>query len=257
MEEWCMKPVDFKDIYWDGRHYDLKYKDLKDDIPFYLQQAEKYGNPVLELGCGTGRITIPLAEKGFDITGLDILEPMLELAKKKAEEKEMNIKWVLADCRNFRLGKKFNLIFFPFSSIAHLHDLESIKACFSCVKEHLTDEGRFIIDYFNPRLDYLLRDPNEKRSIVSYPDPDGSGTVEILETNVYDTVSQINRIKWVYKTGKFEEVEKELNMRIFYPKELDALVQLNGLDIEAKFGNFDESPFNSDSPKQIMVCRIS
>jgi SAM-dependent methyltransferase len=252
-----LEPIDCEDIYWDGRHYDLKYRDLKDDIPFYLKQAEKYGDPILELACGTGRITLPLAEKEFDVTGLDVSEPMLDKAIEKAAEKEVKVEWVKADCRDFHLGKKFNLILFPFSSIAHLHDLDSIKGCFSCVREHMTDKGVFIIDYFNPRLDFLLRDPKEQRSITSYPDPDGRGTVEILETNEYDSKNQINRIKWTYKIGDSKISEKELNMRIFYPQELDALIRLNGFEIVSKYGNSHESAFDSDSPKQVIVCRKS
>lgn len=250
-----MEPIDCEDIYWDGRHYDLKYRDLKEDIPFYLKQAEKYGDPILELACGTGRITIPLAEKGFDVTGLDISEPMLDLAIKKSAEKDVRINWVKADFRDFHLGMKANLILLPFSSIAHIHDLEGLKGCFSCVGEHMTDKGRFIIDYFNPRLDFLLRDPKEQRSITSYSDPDGKGIVEILETNVYDLKNQINRIKWAYKIEESIISEKDLNMRIFYPQELDALVELNGFEIESKYGNTDESPFESESPKQVIVCR--
>ena len=251
-----MKPMDCEKIYWDGRHYDLKYMDLKEDIPFYIKQVEEFSDPVLELACGTGRITIPIAEKGYDVTGLDISEPMLEHAKEKAENRGVEVDWVKADCRDFQLNKKFNLIIFPFNAIAHLHDLESINACFSRVKEHLTDNGRFIVDFFNPRLDYLLRDPDKRRPIVQYPDPDGKGTVEIEEVNVYDVATQVNLVKWYYKIEDKEEI-MELNMRIFYPRELDALLTLNGLEIKEKHGNFDEAPFKSDSPKQLVICKKS
>lgn len=166
-----MKSMDCKYLYFDGRHYDLHYKDRVEDIPFYLRQIENYGEPVLELGCGTGRITIPIAEKGIDITGLDISELMLVYAKKKAEEKKVNVKWMEADCRKFKIDLKFSLIIFPFSTIAHLHDTESIETCFLRVKEHLTDKGRFIIDYFNPKLDFLVRDPAVRNPVAEYPDP--------------------------------------------------------------------------------------
>ncbi|UCE74640.1 MAG: class I SAM-dependent methyltransferase [Methanomassiliicoccales archaeon] len=253
-----MKTCDCEDIYWDGRHYDKKYQDLAEDIPFYLRQVEKYGEPVLELACGTGRVTIPIAEKGFDITGLDISEPMLALAKEKAAERKVDVKWILADYRDFKLDTKFNLIIIPFNSMAHILDLESLNACFSRVKEHLTASGRFIVDYFNPRLDFLLRDPSSRRLIKEYPDPDGKGIVVIYETNVYDAVTQINRIKWYYKIGdEGKEWIKELNMRIYYPQELDELLLLNGFKIEVKYGNFDETPFESQSPKQLIVCRKS
>lgn len=252
-----MKPIDFEDLYWDGQHYDLQNLDYVNDIPFYLRKARQYSEPVLELACGTGRITIPIAEQGIDMTGLDISEPMISYAKKKAKEKGVTVEWVKADCRNFKLDRKFNIIFFPFNSIAHLHDLESIKSCFSCVKMHLKDEGRFIIDIFNPRLDILTRDSSMRYPVAEYPDPNGKGTVVITENNLYDTATQINRIKWYYKIGSEPEVVKELNMRIFYPQEIDALLHYNGFKIEDKFGDYDEKPFTSTSTKQVIVCYVN
>jgi SAM-dependent methyltransferase len=251
-----MKPVDCEELYDNPQNYDLENA-FDYDVPFYLKQIKKYGDPVLELACGTGRITIPLAEQGIDIAGLDISEPMLSYAKKKAKEKGVTIEWVKADCRNFKLDRKFNLIFLPFNSIAHLQDLESIESCFSCVKMHLKDEGRFIIDIFNPRLDILIRDSAARYPVAEYPDPDGNGTVVITENNIYDAAAQINRIKWYYKvSGKPDEVVKELNMRIFYPRELNELLHYNGFKIEAKFGDYNESPFTSKSPKQLAICKV-
>ena len=78
-----MKPIDSLEIYDDPRHYDLKYEDFVEDVPFWLRQVEKYGEPVLELACGTGRITIPIAEKRFDITGLDISESCSNTQRKR------------------------------------------------------------------------------------------------------------------------------------------------------------------------------
>lgn len=252
-----IKPIDCEQLYNDGRHYDLQNKNIVDDIPFYFGQIKKYGEPVLELACGTGRITIPIAEQGIQITGLDISEPMLSHAQKKSAVEGIDVEWIRADCRNFKLNKKFNLIILPFNSIAHLHDLESIEACFSCVKEHLTNEGRFVIDVFNPRLDILTRDPDRRYPVAQYFDPDGKGEVVITENNIYEPATQINRTKWYFKIGRqTEERVEELNMRIFYPQELDALLLYNGFTIEAKFGNYGEMSFVSASPKQLIVCHI-
>ncbi|MBI4721665.1 MAG: class I SAM-dependent methyltransferase [Candidatus Stahlbacteria bacterium] len=250
-----MKPIDCGPIYRNGRYYDIQNKDFVDDISFYLHKIKNYGEPVLELACGTGRITIPMAEQGIQITGLDISEPMLAQAKRKAER--IDIEWVKADCRDFKLSKKFNLIFVPFNSIAHIHDLESIKSCLSYVKMHLKDNGRFIIDIFNPCLNILTRDPSNRYPVAEYPDPDGKGNVVITENNVYDSATQINYIKWYYKIGnQAKEIVEELNLRMFYPQEIDAILYYNGLMIEDKFGNYDETPFMSTSPKQIIVCYI-
>ncbi len=249
--------MDCHDIYADGRHYDLQNKDFVDDIPFYLGQIRRFGHPVLELGCGTGRVTIPLAQRGIQITGLDISRGMLSRAKEKAAAAGVDVEWIEADCRNFELVKRFKTILFPYNAIAHLHDFESIQSCFSCAKRHLSARGRFIVDIFNPCLAVLTRVQGKRYKVAEYPDPDGRGTVVITETNVYDAVSQINRITWYFKIGKRrEEIQKALNMRIFYPQELDALLYYNGFVLEEKIGNYDGAPFTAASPKQLCVCRV-
>ncbi len=243
-------------LYADGRHYDLQHAGMTDDIPFYLRQARELGGDALEIACGTGRITIPLAEAGIKITGLDLEEGMLRQARAKAAEKGIAVDLVQGDCRRLDLGRKFNLVFFPFNSIAHLHDPESIEACFAGAREHLSDRGRFIVDIFNPRLDILIRDASERYPVAEYPDPDGGGTVLITENNVYDAATQVNHIKWYYRVGKSgAERVAELDMRVFFPQELDALLRASGFEIEAKYGDFDESPFVSGSPKQIIRVR--
>jgi SAM-dependent methyltransferase len=251
-----MKPSDCEKFYRDGRHYDLKTRNIVDDIPFYMSQIARFGDPVLELAAGTGRISIPLADYGVRITALDISESMLAHGRKKADEKGVNIEWIKADCRKFNLDRKFNFIFLPFNSIAHLHDLESLEGCFGCVGKHLTEKGRFVIDIFNPRLDILIRDRSRRYPVAQYPDPDGGSTVVITENNIYDAAFQINKIKWYYSIGGEEDkFAHDVNMRIFYPQELDALLHYNGFVIESKFGDYDESPFESSSPKQLIVCR--
>lgn len=251
-----MKPIDCHDVYRDGRHYDLQSADFVEDIAFYAKQIEAYGQPVLELACGTGRITIPLAEKGIRIAGLDVSEAMLARAREKAGEKGVDIDWIQADCRDFRLNGTFNLIFFPFNSITHLQDRESLEACLSCVKKHLTQEGRFIIDVFNPSLGVLLSDPTERRTVREYDDPDGKGRVIITESNVYDAATQINKIRWHYDIGAGATTfTVKNNMRIYSPQELDGLLHYNGFEIEAKYGNYHQAPFVSTSQKQIIICR--
>jgi SAM-dependent methyltransferase len=250
-----MKPVDSSGIYRDGRHYDLENVDIRDDIPFYIQKIAEYGEPVLELACGTGRITIPIAERGVSVAGLDISEAMLAHARDKAARKNLEIEWIAADCRTFTIDRRFKLIFFPFNSFLHLHDLESIEACLGRVREHLADGGRFIIDIFNPSLNILTRDPSLRYPVGEYPDPDGRGAVVITESNVYDPATQINYIKWYFKIGQSpDETVEELNLRILYPQEFDALLKYNGFSIEAKYGDYARNPFASGSPKQIVVC---
>lgn len=250
-----LKPNDSFDIYSDGRFFDLETADYLYDIPFYLEQAKSHGGPILELACGTGRITIPLAQEGFEITGLDISQAMLEQARLKADRAGVKVQWLEGDCRSYNLDRRFKLVFFPFNAMAHIHDLESQEELFERIHEHLEANGRFVFDWFNPNLEILMRDPSRRYPGFRYDDPDGAGKVIVTENNVYDSATQINHIKWYYKIGSAEEVVRELNMRILFPKELDALLHYNGFEIEAKYGDFDMSAFESSSRHQVLVCR--
>ena len=252
-----MKPPDIEHLYFDGRHYDQRYIP-SEDIPFWINQVKRYGVPVLELACGTGRVSIPLAKGGFKVTGIDISDSMLAEAKKKSLQENVAVEWIKVDIRDFDLGKKFPLIIFPANTICFLYELDELEACLSCVKRHLRPNGRFIIDVFNPRLDILLRDPEKRYPHSEYPDPDTQVTIKVMENNIYDSASQVNSIKLFYKLPrKAEEIVEELNMRIYFPQELDSLLKYNGFRIEAKFGNHDEKPFKSESIKQMVICSLN
>ncbi|KPJ51543.1 hypothetical protein AMJ39_09695 [candidate division TA06 bacterium DG_24] len=97
----------------------------------------------------------------------------------------------------------------------------------------------------------LLR---ERHPVARYDDPDGSGEVVITESNEYDRATQVNRIKWHYEIGTQPERIVENNVRIFFPQELDALLRWSGFRIDSKFGDYDRTPFESNSRKQLAVC---
>jgi SAM-dependent methyltransferase len=242
-------------VYNDGRHYDAQQKDFAVDIPFYLEQSVNYGDPILELACGTGRVSIPIAKSGFDVTGIDISSGMLNSAAVDAAEAGAKINFIKGDIRNFKIDKKFNLIIFPFNSLAHLLDLESVNGCFQSVREHLLPDGRFILDFMNPDFKYFMRDQSVSYPVDTYPDPDSDEMVIITENNFYDRATQINHIKWHYKIGE-KEFTYDWSMRMYYPQELQALLIENGFNIEHKFGSFDCAEFATDSAKQIYVCSV-
>jgi 2-polyprenyl-3-methyl-5-hydroxy-6-metoxy-1,4-benzoquinol methylase len=244
-------------LYYHPQHYDLRYRNLVEDIPFLIHQVEHFGAPVLELGCGTGRILFPLAERKFSVTGIEISSAMVKHARQKAKEKKLFVEVVRSDCSNFSLGKKFKTILLSFNFIAHLRDVRSFTACFSCVKKHLAPRGKVIIDYINPDVLALAIANRRIENIIAYPHPEGKGTVNVSVSNHYDAATQINHIYWHYAYEKeTKEHVDDVQMRIYFPLELDALLRHHGLTIEEKYGNYDESPFTSSSPKQLFVCSL-
>ena len=239
----------------DGKHYDQMHRDADWDLSFWSGQTRKYGDPVLELACGTGRVANTLALEDFRVTGIDNSETMLSEARRKSASQGIDVEWVLADVRHFELETTYSLIIFPFRSIAAISTAKDLEACLSCVKKHLDPDGRFIIDAFNPDLDVLRRSPEEKYPFAEYPDPEGNGTIVVSHSDVYDAASQINRIKLFFKLpSQTEEVIEGLNLRMYFPQELDALLEYNGFVIEDKFGDYEETPFVSSARLQLVVC---
>lgn len=246
-------------LYSDAQLYDLVIGAYAtgDFLDFYKRQIARYGEPVLELACGSGRLTIPLAEAGIEIMGLDVSEEMLSLATLKASERGVKIPVVQGDVRSFKLGKKFKFIFIPAQSLTHLHQRAEIEDCFSCVRQHLAEGGRFLVELFNSSVKLLARESDHRYEVGEYEDPNEQGRqVFVTEEIRYDAATQINHIQWYFRNERSDkESVRAFEMRQFFPQEIDALLWYNGFKIEHKYGSYDEQEFYSDSPKQLIVCR--
>jgi SAM-dependent methyltransferase len=255
-----MKSNESIPLYRDGRHYDALNSFLTADIPFYVDQAGRTDGPVLELACGTGRLTIPIAQSGVEIVGLDLSPSMLEHARTKASTAGVAIQFVEGDCRAFALGRKFALIFMAFNSMQHLHDHASLAALFANVRKHLAEGGRFVFDVFNPKLELLVRSPDDRRLEREYQDPDGKGLMMFENSMIYDDASQVSHITCYFvrrglNGDQLDVRTEDLHLRCFFPQELDLLVQSQGFEIVEKLGNFERKSFGSGDLKQVVVCR--
>ena len=246
------------DIYLDGRHYDRLFADGHEDLAFWVNLANEYGDPVLELACGTGRVTVALAQEGFSVTGIDNSEEMLKEARRKSAEAGVEVEWVKADMRDFDLDKVFSLIILPANALCHLLDLSDFEACLMNVRKHLAPNGRFVIDVFVPKMELLINKPGERSPFSEYNDPDGRGRIVVTESYVYESDTQIKRIKTYHSIpSEEEEIEGELNMRMYFPQELDALIEYNGFVIDSKYGSYNHIGFDSESGKQLIVCKMA
>ena len=243
-------------LYDDSLFYDLVHGEYAapEALAFYQDKIVVYGSPVLELACGTGAYLIPLAEKGIEIVGVDISDEMLSRAKEKAAARNVRVDLRKSDIRDFEWNQKFPLILLLGNSLQHLLKREDVEKCFAAVKRHLTPNGRFVVEVFNPSLKILSRQPDENVPESEYETTEGKA---VLTGKVdYDAATQINRITWNYQIQAIGENKQfSFTMRQFFPQELDALLLYNNFQIEQKFGNRDGSAFESNSPRQIVVAK--
>ena len=241
-------------IYQDGRSYDQLFARPNQDLAFWFDQARQHRDPVLELACGTGRVTMALAKQSFKMTGLDFSEAMLNEAKRKSAAENVEIEWIEGDMRDFYLGKMFSLVILPANALCHLLSLEDFEACLASVKKHLDSGGKFVIDVFVPKMELLVDKPGERFPFSEYDDPGGRGRIVVTESYVYEPHTQIKRVTTHHRIPGKEETEGEINMRMYFPQELDALIKYNGFLIDNKYGDYDQATFDTQSEKQLVVC---
>lgn len=242
------------DLIYDANIYDGMNTFLS-DLQFYKKWLPKNkGAKILELCCGTGRLTLPIAMDGYNINGVDYTSSMLDKAKMKAFEAGLDISFIEADIRSLDLQEKYDLIFIPFNSIHHLYKNEDLFKTFNVVKKHLKEGGLFLLDCFNPNIEYIVEGGKEQKEVATYTTGDGR-EVLIKQTMRYENKTQINRIEWHYFiNGEFNSIQN-LDMRMFFPQELDSYLEWNGFNIIHKYGGFEEEAFNDNSEKQVFVCQ--
>lgn len=246
--------TDYKvgDLIYDADIYDGLNTFLS-DLQFYKKWLPKNKDAkILELCCGTGRLTLPIAKDGYNICGVDYTSSMLRQAKIKAAEAGLEINFIEADIRTLNIKEKFDLIFIPFNSIHHLYKNEDLFETLEGIKKHLKQGGLFLLDCFNPNIQYIVESEKEEKVIAEYTTSDGR-EVLIKQTMHYENATQINRIEWhYYINGEFYSIQN-LDMRLFFPQELDSYLKWAGFNIIRKFGSFEEEPFTDNSEKQIYV----
>ncbi|MBY0281940.1 MAG: class I SAM-dependent methyltransferase [Alphaproteobacteria bacterium] len=232
--------------------YDQEYGSFEPDGPFYLNLAKKYKDSVLEIGCGTGRITIPIAHIGAKITGLDISAPMLEQATKKA--KNLNIEWILKDCQDFSLKKKFSFIFMAGNAFQALLNLQAQEKFIKCVRHHLKTEGLFVFDTRNLFPEKFSSPPKEPEYWHSFKDQQGI-KVDVYGWYTYNPLSQIATFYTIRKWPDHSQ-NTTISLKYTYLHELKALLSREGFEIINVFSYFKGQLWNHESERIVIISRL-
>jgi SAM-dependent methyltransferase len=261
------------DHYLDPLLYDFEYSDQRDDLEWYCALADERAGSreILELGAGSGRISIPLAFAGHSLVALDRMQPMLDhlVAKldRLAEAGEAptgSIEPLIADMSALPLDDgRFGLVIAPFNCLMHLYGWRDLLACFSEVYRVLEPGGTFAFDVLLPDLDWLRWDPNERHAVTEFEHP-RTGEKLIYSTNhEYDPETQICHIRIYYDESHggrlragVEPLETvHLAHRQIFPEELRMLLGVAGFEIESHTGDFLDLSLNHDVEVQAVVCR--
>lgn len=244
-------------FYDDAEGYDLLCAALEHphERRFYRDLARSLGTParILDLGCGTGRLTLDWAQDGHHVTGLDRSEAMLRHAEAKAHALAVSVQWVEADCRDFTVAERFDLIAFPANGLCHLTDPADVRACLLKARAHARPGGQLVLELFNPWLPRTGRATGERAFLGRYTDRAGRA-LALVEEHRFEPETGLSHLTWITRHGRETVRVRELDLRLYPPQETEALLRSTGWRVERCYGDFDLSPLTEDAPAQILVC---
>jgi SAM-dependent methyltransferase len=249
--------------YEDPAYYTKTYRTRVEDVRYYVDLAVERRASVLEYGCGNGRISIPLARAGVNVTGVDLSAPMLDdfsrrLALQPSEVRR-RVSMRRGDMRELRLRGRYDLVICPFNAFLHLYHFLDVERFLARVTAHLAARGELVFDVSIPDASELARDPKRAYSAprFRYPDGDGDGQmVRYSERFDYDKVRQILFVAMEFAPLSGEEGwMTPLAHRQFFPQELEALLHYNGFEITARYGDFFRSPLDNSAGLLVVHAR--
>ena len=239
----------------DPKNYDREFGTIGAEGAFFLDLVRRHGGPVLDIGCGTGRLAIPLAREGLAVTGIDLSEGML--ARGHALSANLEIDWVRGDMREMALARRYRSAFMAGHAFqAMLTDGEQ-TALFGGVARHLEPGGVFAFTSRNPRERDLYG--NEAETFWhSFTDTEGR-RVDVSTAETYDPAGAILHVtSWRRVHGR-DDIPPRISrvaLRYTWPEDLTRRLAASGFAVESISGDWDGSPVGADSPEIIVTARL-
>jgi SAM-dependent methyltransferase len=265
-----------REHYDDAALYDYEYRRRRADVTFYRQfAAMRSAHRILELGAGSGRVTVPLARDGRQVVAVDRSPAMLDRLRDRVARlppaAAARITPVAGDLRTFSVEGRFPLAIAAFNVLEHLYTRGEVTACLQRIAAHLVPGGTFVFDVQLPDLAWLLRDPTKRWARTRFTDPTTKRAMYYSTNHDYDPVSQIALIRLYYEPADEPEPPRKLDdaarraraartrvvklsQRKFFPAELEALVSHAGFRVTERFGDFSFRPLDASAESQVLVC---
>jgi SAM-dependent methyltransferase len=240
--------------------YDQWSSHMVDDVPFYVRRASESTGPIIELGAGTGRISIPIARAGVDVVAVDTSHAMLTEGARRASIAGVagKIRWIESDMRDLVAEEPVELVIVPFRSFLHLLTTEDQLRALSSINRSLRPGGRLVLNFFTPSPDVIVALDGQRRLQTEFTD-ERDRRVEVWATNTYDVGTQrldIDAEVLVFDGERLlDETEFTLRLRMIYRYEFEHLLARSGFELEALYGGFDERPYERPDDEMVWVAR--
>lgn len=241
--------------------YDLEYRDHTEDLGWYRGLAARAGGPVLELACGTGRLTLALARAGVEVHGVDASEAMLRrLAQKLAAEPpdvRARVRVSRGDFLTWRGADRYPLVLLPFNALHHCRDEAQLRAVFATCAAATAPGGRLGFDAYLADAALYDRDPDERVEPRTFVLPETGERIESWEQAWWDPDERIHHVLYVYERADGRRHRSHLQLRMFDLDTLREAARAAGFEIEREASDFEGAPLGPDALKLVAVARRS
>lgn len=244
--------------------YDLEHDAFGEDVDFYRQLAEVVGDPVLELGCGTGRILLPLAKAGWRVTGLDQSRPMLARAAVRVETARVEDRVALHEGSMLNAdaapGGPFGLVLFSLNGFMHLLDVRDQRRALEAAHRALDPRGMLVIDILNATPDYLHGLDGRVAADGQWTLENGDTVQRFSSRTVMFSDQSIDTALWydvVATSGNLRRYLSRFPLRYVTRSELELMLELAGFVEWQVYGSYDLDPFTDESERLIVMAEVS
>jgi SAM-dependent methyltransferase len=241
-----------------ARLYDWEHDQYVDDVDMHLGFARRFGGPVLELACGTGRLLAPLAQAGFNVTGVDSSAPMLERARARLVGLSIDATLVQQPLQSLQLDQRFPTILLGLDSFGLLLRRDDQVAALRSVRSLATHNGHLVLDLANGNLRGSNEPAEELLHDLTLPDPDTGRPITKFVLRRARPSEQVDELMFFYdeqdERGYLRRTMVELKLRWFTRFELELLLETAGWRVDEVYGNYDLVEFGPDSDRLIVVA---
>jgi|WetSurMetagenome_2_1015567.scaffolds.fasta_scaffold10622_4 SAM-dependent methyltransferase len=239
-----------------AKYYDGAYQNNPNlhDIPFYLDLAQRYGGPILEIACGTGRVLLEVARKGFEIWGVDSSPDQLAILtsklRKEPERTQNLVRLFDGDMRTFSLDRKFRLVIIPFRPMQHMLTIDDQSSALNAARAHLMSDGLLAFDVFYPDFALLLQHSDKETLDVEWHDSDNESQVvrRYFRRISVDLLQQRFEGEFIFRTFEHDRVINEdrsqFTMGYYTYPHLLLLFRQCGFEVAEQYGGFSREPID-------------
>ena len=242
-----------------ARLYHLEHSDVQEDVAFYQNFALRCDGPILELGCGTGRVSLALAQAGFDVTGVDSSSAMLAMARAHAADAGLSAQLRLEQCdvRALLFERRFALAIYPLNGFLHLLTSEDQLSALRNVCRALLPGGLLILDLANPHAVLVSDVDGHLIHRGHFRSPEGRAISSFSCTQT-DLATQVQHLTLFYDEvdddGTVHRTTVETDLRFVYRYEMAGLLRQAGFVVDAVYGTYDLDPYETDSGLMLVVA---